>query len=154
MLHGGTFQRQVEKNIILTHITDDDKLEQCHDYIQVLFPLPESSMFSYNAPQIQSDTLRAFRTNIELRMTLTSAFVRMLAFYGFEARVNIDPNAFEEEDGEDERAQSHEAEKGKEKAGDASGSEPSSTLPEAQSSSTEQTGNVTVTHAPKNTPLT
>ena len=154
MLHGATFQRQVERNLILTNITDDDRLEQCHDYIQVLFPLPESSMFSYNAPQINSNTLKAFRSNIELQMTLTSAFVRMLAFYGFEARVNTDPNAVEEEDSEDERVQPQQAGKGKEKAGDASGSEPSSTLPGTQSPSIEQKGDTIATLAPKTTPLT
>ncbi|KAL1592373.1 hypothetical protein SLS60_011452 [Paraconiothyrium brasiliense] len=62
-----------------------DKLERCHDYIQILFPLPEGSMFSYNAPIIDKETLEAFRSSVVLQMTLIQAFVTMLEFYGFEA---------------------------------------------------------------------
>ncbi|KAJ4360120.1 uncharacterized protein N0V89_000680 [Didymosphaeria variabile] len=62
-----------------------DKLERCHDYIQILFPLPEGSMFSYNAPIIDEETLEAFRSSVVLQTTLSQVFVTILNFYGFEA---------------------------------------------------------------------
>lgn len=63
---------------------DDRKLESCHDYIQVTFPLPEGSAYAWSAPLIDKATFDAFRTRPELRARLRDSFVRMLAFYGFE----------------------------------------------------------------------
>lgn len=63
----------------------DTELEYRHDYIQLLFPLPEASAFHASAPVIDSATFTAFRTRPELQSQLTKSLTRMLHFYGFEA---------------------------------------------------------------------
>lgn len=60
----------------------DTELEDCHDYIQKLFPLPEPSPFVPAAPVISSGVFTAFRTKPELRNRLKECFCRMLTFYG------------------------------------------------------------------------
>lgn len=60
----------------------DYELENCHDYIQSIFPLPESSPFNPYAPVISSGVFTAFRTRPELRNRLKESFRRMLGFYG------------------------------------------------------------------------
>jgi hypothetical protein len=72
--------------MLISWATDYDKLERCHDYIQILFPLPEGSMFSYNAPIINKRTMEAFRSHVFLRINLSQAFNLMLDFYGFAAK--------------------------------------------------------------------
>lgn len=62
----------------------DRELESCHDYIQILFPLPESSAFSYTAPVVDKVTFDAFRTSTALQGRLRDSFRRLLKFYGFE----------------------------------------------------------------------
>ncbi|KAF1980246.1 hypothetical protein BU23DRAFT_444519 [Bimuria novae-zelandiae CBS 107.79] len=69
---------------------DDEQLEQSHDYIQILFPLPEGSMFSYNAPIIGKKTLEAFHSRTPLRIALNESFGRMLKFYGFALVNDVD----------------------------------------------------------------
>jgi hypothetical protein len=59
------------------------ELERCHDYVQVLFPLPEGSPFNFAAPVIDSEVMRAFRARSELRSQLGRSFDRMMGFYGF-----------------------------------------------------------------------
>ena len=59
------------------------ELERCHDYVQVLFPLPEGSPFNFTAPVIDSEVMQAFRARSELRGQLGRAFDRMMGFYGF-----------------------------------------------------------------------
>ncbi|MCJ1294504.1 hypothetical protein MMC34_006062 [Xylographa carneopallida] len=65
---------------------NDRKLESCHDYIQVLFPLPEASAFSYAAPVVDKATFEAFRSRADLQAQLRVSLARMLAFYGFKLR--------------------------------------------------------------------
>ena len=62
---------------------DDDKLETAHDYIQILFPLPEGSPYNSWAPVIDRTTFNAFRQRKALRDNLSRSFERMLEFYGF-----------------------------------------------------------------------
>jgi hypothetical protein len=62
---------------------DDDLLEMIHNYIQVLFPLREPSMFSYHAPLLDDAIVTAFHADEDLRANLAGAFERMLSFYGF-----------------------------------------------------------------------
>ncbi|KAF2799653.1 hypothetical protein K505DRAFT_320977 [Melanomma pulvis-pyrius CBS 109.77] len=62
----------------------DRQLEQCHDYIQMLFPLPEGSPYNWAAPVINREVLEAFRSRSELRDALRRSLVRILDFYGFE----------------------------------------------------------------------
>ena len=61
----------------------DNRLESCHNYIQMLFPVPEGSAFNWEAPIIDRETMDAFRSRSELRSRLRQSFERMLDFYGF-----------------------------------------------------------------------
>ena len=62
----------------------DDELEYHHDYIQLLFPLPEGSPFNPSAPVIDEATFNAFRSRLELQTQLRASLKRMLQFYGFQ----------------------------------------------------------------------
>lgn len=62
---------------------DDEHLEMYHNYVQVLFPLPDPSMFNYRAPLLDAETIDAFHQDERLRDNLMRAFERMLSFYGF-----------------------------------------------------------------------
>jgi hypothetical protein len=64
----------------------DDRLEAVHDYIQWLFPLPEPSGFSAAAPVLNREVIQEFRTRPELQQKLRVSFLRMVNFYGLEAR--------------------------------------------------------------------
>lgn len=64
----------------------DDRLEEVHDFIQWLFPLPERSGANPSAPILDDATVEAFRTRPELRAALRRSLDRMLAFYGLEWR--------------------------------------------------------------------
>ncbi|KAF2397642.1 hypothetical protein EJ06DRAFT_129858 [Trichodelitschia bisporula] len=72
----------------------DNELEHFHDYIQILFPLPEPSGF-VSAPRLTPDIVAAFRaddaTGAALRGNLRLAFLRMIDFFGL---------AIEDEEGE------------------------------------------------------
>ncbi|MCJ1477405.1 hypothetical protein MMC13_006076 [Lambiella insularis] len=68
----------------------DRQLESCHDYIQVIFPLPESSAFSYVAPVVDKATFHAFQTSAALQGRLRDSLRRMLRFYGFELQEAAD----------------------------------------------------------------
>jgi hypothetical protein len=63
---------------------DHERLEQIHDFIQVLFPLAEPSMFSSRAPILRAEDVREFRNNAALRDNLLRSFRLMLDFYGLE----------------------------------------------------------------------
>ncbi|KAF2827918.1 hypothetical protein CC86DRAFT_369117 [Ophiobolus disseminans] len=65
----------------------DSQLERCHNYIQMLFPVPEGSAFNWEAPIIDRETMDAFRSRSELRSRLRWSFERMLDFYGFEVKL-------------------------------------------------------------------
>jgi hypothetical protein len=62
----------------------DDWFERSHDYVQILFPLPEGSPFNFAAPVITRTVFEAFRERPELRAELRRAWVRMMKFYGFD----------------------------------------------------------------------
>ena len=63
---------------------DDAKLEDVHDFIQWLFPLPERSGANPSAPILDDFAIDAFHQRPELRAALRRSLDRMLAFYGFE----------------------------------------------------------------------
>ncbi len=75
---------------------EDAQLERSHNYIQMLFPLPEGSMFNWEAPIITREIMEAFRAKSELRNRLRMSFERMLDFYGF--MVSVKPEEDEEEE--------------------------------------------------------
>lgn len=61
---------------------DDAYLEEVHDYIQWLFPLPEPSAFQPEAPLLDAKTISVFRADATLQEKLRASFLRMLSFYG------------------------------------------------------------------------
>ncbi|KAK6423431.1 hypothetical protein LTR95_016531 [Oleoguttula sp. CCFEE 5521] len=65
----------------------DSRLEWSHDFIQLLFPLPENSAFA-SAPVVTQQVAEAFAASDELRGELRKAFERMMGFYGLEVGVS------------------------------------------------------------------
>src|SRR5436190_6237830 len=61
---------------------DDEDLEQVHDFIQWLFPLPERSNFNPDAPLLSTKDIAAFRADAHLRANLEKSFARILTFLG------------------------------------------------------------------------
>lgn len=82
--HAGTGRDDRGRTLVDILAWDDDRLERVHDYIQWLFPLPERSAFNPAAPVLGDADIAAFRTRADLRAALRRAFLRLLAFYGFE----------------------------------------------------------------------
>lgn len=66
----------------------DSRLEDCHDYIQQIFPLPEQSPYNPSAPLISPEIFSAFRQRADLRGQLRQSFIRILSFYGLEQRIS------------------------------------------------------------------
>ncbi|KAI0487048.1 hypothetical protein F4859DRAFT_468006 [Xylaria cf. heliscus] len=64
----------------------DDDLESQHNYIQTVFPLPEGSLFSFDTPIIDEETMLIFTQSPTLKNSLLRALKRMLEFYGFDAK--------------------------------------------------------------------
>jgi hypothetical protein len=79
----------------------NDKLEHSHNYIQMLFPLPEGSPFNWSAPIIDYETMKAFRARSELRQGLRESFERMLTFYGFAVSLQPEPELESTDKGKD-----------------------------------------------------
>lgn len=61
---------------------DDERLEDVHDFIQWLFPLPERSGANPSAPVLERETIEVFRASPAMQERLRRAFERMLRFYG------------------------------------------------------------------------
>ena len=66
-----------DSNRCLDDILDfsDDELESCHDFIQYLFPLPESSPINPDAPIVTKAVRDAFVGKVELRREVPSIFI-------------------------------------------------------------------------------
>jgi hypothetical protein len=62
---------------------NDDELEEVHDFIQWMFPLPEPSRFNPDAPLLNGDDMAAFRSDALLQSRLRKSFERILRFLGF-----------------------------------------------------------------------
>ncbi|KAJ4315997.1 hypothetical protein N0V94_005689 [Neodidymelliopsis sp. IMI 364377] len=77
---------------------NDSQLEHSHNYIQMLFPLPEGSPFNFAAPVIDLETMKAFRERSELRQRLRRSFERMLTFYGFTTSIQPEVASKQEDD--------------------------------------------------------
>lgn len=60
----------------------DEELEQCHDVIQWMFPLPEPSQYNPTAPLITEEESKIFRANREITTNAMKSFDRMMRFYG------------------------------------------------------------------------
>ncbi|KAI5362072.1 Putative opioid growth factor receptor (OGFr) domain-containing protein [Septoria linicola] len=74
---------------------NDDKLEGYHDFIQVIFPLPERSPINPSAPIINETVRDAFAENEVLRDNLFRALARMANFYAFDVSGTKDDPSFE-----------------------------------------------------------
>lgn len=61
---------------------DDEELEQVHDFIQWLFPLPDPSAFNPNAPLLSEYDIARFRADPALRSNMRKSFERILSFLG------------------------------------------------------------------------
>jgi Opioid growth factor receptor (OGFr) conserved region len=61
---------------------NDDVLEEVHDFIQWLFPLPEPSQYNPDAPLLTPDDIATFKRDEILRSNLCKSFDRILAFLG------------------------------------------------------------------------
>lgn len=61
---------------------DDDWLENCHNYIQWLFPNREPSGVTPNAPTLTPEIEALFHSDPQLQRHLMLSLERMLGFYG------------------------------------------------------------------------
>jgi hypothetical protein len=61
---------------------DHRRLEVVHDFIQWLFPLPEASRFSAEAPMLRPDDIAAFRSDPDLQTSVRRSLDVMLDFFG------------------------------------------------------------------------
>ena len=61
--------------------SDNATLEQVHDFIQWLFPLPEPSGAAPDAPVLTPDETRAIQDSVMAQCALAAATDRMEAFY-------------------------------------------------------------------------
>jgi len=82
-----------------------DGLERTHDYIQWLFPLPERSSASSDAPLLSRADIRAFGESEELRGNLERSLLVMLRFYGLE--ISGEPGSLEIHRSDTFEARSH-----------------------------------------------
>jgi hypothetical protein len=62
---------------------DDYQLEDKHNYIQYLFPLPIKSQYNPDAPVISQIFINEALNNEIIRKNIIKAFLRMMKFYGF-----------------------------------------------------------------------
>lgn len=63
---------------------DFSKLENVHNYIQWLFPLPEKSAYNLDAPIVDDEVIQAFQSDPVLRQNLVRSLTVMLQFYGLQ----------------------------------------------------------------------
>jgi hypothetical protein len=65
----------------------DDDLEEVHDFIQWLFPLPEPSQYNADAPLLTKEDVAAFKCDPVLQANLMRSFERILTFLGLSLSV-------------------------------------------------------------------
>lgn len=58
--------------------------ENCHDYIQWMFPLAEESEYNLDAPVLTEEDIIFFQNNIIVQSNIKKSFRTILSFYGFE----------------------------------------------------------------------
>ena len=61
---------------------DDEQLEAVHDYVQWLFPTPEPSEHSADAPVLTPSDIEAFKSDPESGRRFPASFRPMLHFFG------------------------------------------------------------------------
>lgn len=70
------------------HKWNFEDLEECHDYIQWLFPLNDVSSANYKAPVLTREDIEAFKASKLIQENLIISFELMLSFYGFSVSKN------------------------------------------------------------------
>jgi len=70
------------RKISTIHAWGDAQLEQTHDFIQWLFPLTEPSAVHPEAPVLDDQQIRQFRSDPDLQATVLGSLETMLRFYG------------------------------------------------------------------------
>lgn len=66
------------------HQFSNRELEQCHDYIQWLFPLTVRSQFNPTAPVLTEADVATFRSDLAVHGNFRKSLERILQFYGYE----------------------------------------------------------------------
>jgi len=61
---------------------NNERLEECHDFIQWMFPLKEPSAFNAEAPLVTLEHQLAFRRESELQAAYRRSIAKFLAFLG------------------------------------------------------------------------
>lgn len=61
---------------------NDDQLEETHDFIQWMFPLPEPSAYNPRAPLLTPDNIAEFRRDRALQANLLRSAVCIFRFFG------------------------------------------------------------------------
>lgn len=84
--NGGVLENGLSYEAAMTF--RENYLEGHHSYIQYLFPTDEPSMFNIDAPILDEEQIKQFRTRTDLRYKLFAAFDKMLDFYGFKHETN------------------------------------------------------------------
>jgi DNA topoisomerase I len=64
------------------------KLEQKHDFIQALFPLPTKSKYVPDVPVLTESALKEFQNNDIVRLNVIKAYLKMMNFFGYEVNVS------------------------------------------------------------------
>jgi len=62
---------------------DNKQWEECHDFIQWVFPLMEPSAYNPFAPLLTNDDINIFKSSRDLQLTVTSVIERAKRFLGF-----------------------------------------------------------------------
>jgi hypothetical protein len=62
---------------------DNKRLEDRHNYIQYLFPLPVKSKYNPDTPVIDQIFINEAIINMKIRKNIIKSFLRMLNFYGY-----------------------------------------------------------------------
>jgi hypothetical protein len=61
---------------------DDETWEGCHDFIQWIFPLMEPSKFNPDAPLLDDNTIKVFKSSLTIRLNISRVLHRAKHFFG------------------------------------------------------------------------
>lgn len=68
-----------------------EELEQTHDYIQWLFPLPERSEYNPDAPVLMPELAKYLKSDSFFQINFRAAQEAMFDFYGFDKALRFNP---------------------------------------------------------------
>src|SRR5689334_17044420 len=67
----------------------NEQLEECHDQIQWLFPVPEPSQLNPTAPLLTPEVIATFSRDDAMKARLRLSFERIVKFFGFTLNTNL-----------------------------------------------------------------